>query len=290
MANFEVRELNPTVGAEISGLDPSRDLDPETVGELRAVFDERGVLLLRLPDLAADDQAYLVGLLVGAQPPADRASSVANTYTYANFVTNRDEEGYAPFGRLLFHSDMMWSDAPCEVLSLYGYQVQPPSVPTIFTSTAHAWDTLPAGLRARVEGRTARHVTGQIARGDQQAELVVVHHEQERFTVQPVVREHPRTGRKLLYVSQQMTAGIEGLDPAASEELLEELFAHLYRPEVLLEHDWRQGDLVIWDNLATQHARGNVQLEGPERTLRKCLAPVQELSIGRPGLTRLGTS
>jgi taurine dioxygenase len=80
-----------------------------------------------------------------------------------------------------------------------------------------------------------------------------------------------------------MTARIEGLSDDESEALLEELFAHLYRPEAVFEHDWRQGDLVVWDNLAAQHARGNVKLQGPERTLRKVLAPVQRVEgLARP--------
>jgi taurine dioxygenase len=72
-----------------------------------------------------------------------------------------------------------------------------------------------------------------------------------------------------------MTKEIAGLDPQESEELLEALFAHLYRSEFIYEHHWRQGDLVCWDNIALQHARPNVQIEGPARTLRKVFAPAQ---------------
>ena len=87
-----------------------------------------------------------------------------------------------------------------------------------------------------------------------------------------MIWRHPRTGLELLYTSQQMTARIEGLDPVDSEALLDELFAHLYRPEAVLDHEWRQDDVVVWDNLALQHARGDVKIEGPERTLRKLSA------------------
>jgi taurine dioxygenase len=93
----------------------------------------------------------------------------------------------------------------------------------------------------------------------------------------------------LLYTSQQMTARVEGLDPVESEALLDELFAHLYRPEAVLDHEWRQGDLVIWDNLALQHARGNVEIEGPERTLRKVIGPLPtNMGIAKPKMVRAG--
>jgi alpha-ketoglutarate-dependent taurine dioxygenase len=88
-----------------------------------------------------------------------------------------------------------------------------------------------------------------------------------------VTRVHPRTGRTILYVTQGMTREIMELPSEQSEDLLEELFAHLYAPEQVYEHEWRKNDLVIWDNLATHHARPNVTLEGAPRTLNKIGLP-----------------
>src|SRR5262249_621596 len=97
---------------------------------------------------------------------------------------------------------------------------------------------------------------------------------ESRSTVTPVARIHPRTGRQMLYVSQQCTIDILDVTPEENEELLEELFDHLYADERVLKHEWRDGDLVVWDNVAVQHARGVVDLEGPERTLRKVFGPM----------------
>ena len=87
-----------------------------------------------------------------------------------------------------------------------------------------------------------------------------------------------------------MTTHIEGLPPEESEHLLDELFAVLYSPENTFEHDWRTGDLVVWDNLAAQHARGQVTEQGPERSLRKVVAPrpdaTRQASIERPRFKR----
>jgi alpha-ketoglutarate-dependent taurine dioxygenase len=287
--DFQVRELHPAVGVEIEGLDLSGEFDPETVGALRDLFDRTGLLLLRHPEMSADDQSYLVGLLIGDEAPANRAAAVANTHTYSNYVTNKDEDGYARFGELLFHCDMMWSANAFELISLYGYKVEPPAVPTRFASMVHGLQTLPDDLRARIQGLRAVHETGQQRRGEHKDQLVVPQHEVLRSTVKPIVWPHPRTGRSLLFVSQQMTARIEGLAADDSELLLEQLFDHLYRPEVVFDHEWRRGDLVVWDNLAVQHARGNVEIEGPERTLRKVIGPVPvQTGMSKPTMVPAG--
>jgi taurine dioxygenase len=290
MVDFRIRDLNPALGAEIEGLDLSAELDGESVAVLRELFDRRGVLLIRGSEFGPEDQAYLAGLVIG-EVPAGRAAAISRTHTYANYVTNRDEDGYAPFGELLFHCDMMWAEKPMEVLSLYGHRVEPPTVPTRFASMVHGLATLPTGLRARIEGLRAVHQTGQQRRGEHKDQLVEPQHEVVRSTVKPVVWDHPRTGEPLLFVSQQMTAHIEGMEAEESERLLEELFAHLYRSGVVVDHEWRQGDLVVWDNLAVQHARGNVEIEGPERTLRKVIAPVPvDTGIRKPKMVKAGSA
>jgi alpha-ketoglutarate-dependent taurine dioxygenase len=289
MSDFQIRELHPAVGVEIEGLDLSKEFDQETVGSLRDLFDRKGLLLLCGTDISPEDQSYLVGLLIGGKAPANRAAAVANTHTYSNYVTNKDTDGYAQFGELLFHCDMMWSANAFELISLYGYKVEPPTVPTRFSNMVHGFQTLPADLRARIEGLRAVHETGQQRRGEHKDQLVVPQHEVLRSTVKPVVWQHPRTRQSLLFVSQQMTARIEGLAPDESEQLLEQLFAHLYRPEAVFDHEWRRGDLVVWDNLAVQHARGNVEIEGPERTLRKVIGPIPvQTGIGKPKMVRAG--
>jgi taurine dioxygenase len=90
----------------------------------------------------------------------------------------------------------------------------------------------------------------------------------------PVEHRHPRTDSSLLYVSQGMTREIIELGSEESEDLLEELFEHLYRSEHVYAHEWREGDLIVWDNFAVQHGRPNVLLDGPTRTFRKIGLPV----------------
>jgi alpha-ketoglutarate-dependent taurine dioxygenase len=274
MGELEVRDLHPAVGAEISGLEPKIPLDDATLTQLRDLFDERSVLVFHDLDIDEDFQRYLVFALIGQEPPAQAPEHQGRSGPM--LVSNKADGGAAPYGRLLFHCDTMWAESPQPIISLYGVQVVDSSAPTQFVSMGAAWDALPDDLRARVADLRASH--GQLEGGYPNRgggdDVQDTHFDQSRSTVTPVARLHPRTGRPMLYVSQQCTIEILDLPEDEMEELLAELFEHLYAPERVLEHHWRQGDLVIWDNVAVQHGRGPVDLNGAERTLRKVFGPM----------------
>jgi taurine dioxygenase len=272
MAQLQIRDITPAFGAEVVGVEPGAELDEESRRRLRDAFDNRGLLVFRGIDIDREYQTYLIDGLIGYERPATAAGQ------RQLLVSNKEPSGLAPFGRLLFHTDMMWAPEPFQVLSLYGVEVAPPSVPTAFVSTTYAWDTLPTDLKARVAGLHAVHATGQQRRGGyEEDDLLEAIRDQERSVTWPIGRRHPRTGREMLYISQMNTSEIVELEHDESEELLEALFAHLYAPATTWEHDWRSGDLVVWDNLATQHARSVVKAEGPVRTLRKVISPIPTL-------------
>lgn len=278
-AAMQMTELNNAFGAEVLGLDLSRRLDDDAIGLLRELFDARGLLLFRKVDIDRPYQYYLSQILMGHEPPS-REDAEAGAAKQGRFViSNKEPEAAAPFGRLLYHCDGMWSGEPFEVLSLYATNVQEPAIPTQFASSANAWDTLPLGLRERVEGLHGVHVTGPEFIHERRrlafaGELSQAVRDQSPSCTMPVAYEHPRTGRVLLYVTQGMTQGVAELDDGESEDLLEALFAHLYREEVVYEHEWQNGDLIVWDNLAVQHGRPNVTVAGPPRTLRKIGLPM----------------
>ncbi len=272
MAKIQIRELFPAFGVEIVDFEPV-EIDAKARGALREAFDDRGLLVFRGIDIDRTYQTYLADLLIGYARPSGSARQ--DNYV----VSNKEPGGYAPHGRLQFHSDMMWAPEPFQVLSLYGAEVEPPSVPTSFVSAAVAWETLSADLRARAEGLHVVNVTGQQRRGGADDEdLLDSIRKQEVATTTSLGHRHPRTGQTLLYVSQMNTKEMAELPHDESEALLERLFAHLYEPSRIFEHDWRQGDLVAWDNLAIQHARKTVETDGPVRTLRKVISPIPSLA------------
>jgi alpha-ketoglutarate-dependent taurine dioxygenase len=277
MAHLQVRELTPAFGTEIVGLDPERALSDADLGlQLQSLFDRTGVLVFRDLDIDQAQQANLIRLLIGLGPlePGEPASGRPGGAEF--YVSNKEQGGGAPFGRLLFHSDMMWSEHTFRVLSLYGVEIEQPASPTIFASARHGWTTLPDNLRERVAEMSVvqGHDEEDRARAANDPNILISTFTDLPTRSTPVALTHPRTGETVLYVSEQMTQGIETLERDESEALLAELFTHLYRTALLYEHAWQTHDLVAWDNIAVQHARPNVTLDGPVRTLRKVFAPV----------------
>lgn len=274
MTTLPITKLTPAFGAEIHDFDPASAIDEEGRRALRALFDEHGVLVFRGLELDRTGQTFLTELVCGERDLSNEKIAADADRQSSFYISNKIEDAAAPFGRLMWHSDGMWSDHPFHAISLYGEEVEPPVPPTRFASTTHAWATLPADLRARVEGASAVQVPGPESfahrRGDDEAgDLVQPVRAKEYAVTKPTGHRHPRTDRTLLFVCQQMTSHVIGLPPQDSEALLSALFEHMYAPENTLEHDWRQGDLVLWDNLACQHARPDVQTDAAVRTLRK---------------------
>jgi alpha-ketoglutarate-dependent taurine dioxygenase len=274
MAHLEVRNLTPAFGAELLGFDPKAPLDDETRRQLQSLFDTRSLLVFRDIDLTHAEQVKLSTMLIrkdgastGEPPPEDKF-----------YISNRRPGSAAPFGRLQFHADTMWADHPFEVLSLYGVEVDQPTAPTTFVSGIRAWKALPETLCARAEGLKVLHTAGEVRRGDL-TDVLVSSVQRPPMTTTPIGLRHPRTGETILYACEQMTKEVVGLSHDESEHFLEELFAYLYDPAYQFDHEWRERDFVVWDNLALQHARKNVSTEGPARTLRKVASPVPKLNF-----------
>ena len=275
MADFQIRNISDAFGAEVIGFDPSADWDQETRLALRKAFDERGALLFRGLDIDYTTQDRICRMLIGDNNPQS-PEGLRDAH-----ISNKEEDALAPSGRLMFHADMMWHEEPFQALSLYALNVEPGAATTSLTSTELGWRTLPEELRKQIEGKHARHQTGQVYHrgGD---DLLRPQRKVEQSTIKPVPNIHPRTGKPLLYVSQQMTHNIVEMDDESSEALLQKIFDHLYSPEMVYEHTWKNGDLLVFDNVTMQHSRGNVERDGPTRTLRKVIAPIPKVKAEAP--------
>jgi alpha-ketoglutarate-dependent taurine dioxygenase len=273
MTKLEVKDLTPGFGAEITGFDPKAPLDDETRTLLQHLFDTRGLLRFRDIDLSHTEQVSLSRMLIRKEGLAEEGEAPPEDKFY---VSNRQMDSAAPFGRLQFHSDTMWTDKPFEVLSLYGASVEQPSAPTTFISAVQGWKLLPAALRDKFEGLEVLHTAGVVRRGDL-SEVLVTEVANPPSTVTKLGMRHPRTGETILYACEQMTKEIVGLPHEESEAILEQVFDHLYATEAQWDHEWRQGDFVVWDNIALQHSRKAVKVEGPTRHLRKAASPMPNL-------------
>jgi len=274
MTELEIRDLDAGFGAEVTGFDPRMIDDTDARAALLEAFERRSLLRFRDLDISHPEQVRLSKAMI-RDASADDPDAPVRPDTF--YISNKRPESAAPFGRLQFHSDTMWASDPFQVLSLYGMQVELPTAPTTFVSAIEAWATLPDDLRSRVEGLHALHTTGEVRRGDL-TDVLVATVEDPLTTVAPIGMAHPRTGDTILYICEQMTQEIVELPHAEGEALLVELFDHLYAPERCWDQEWRERDLVVWDNLSMQHARNNVTTERPARTLRKFAHPTPDMS------------
>jgi taurine dioxygenase len=251
------------LGAEVSGLDLRRPLAETEFHEIETLFHDRGVLCFRDQQLTEEQH------IAFSRRFGDLEIHVAKQYLKPGYpeilvVSNIVEDG-RPIGLQdagqYWHSDLSYVAHPSRCSLLYALEVPVQNGrtrgETLFASAAHAWDSLPAGLRARIENLRAVHRYGDRYRKQQGAGTRTALTEEQLKQVpdvsHPVVRPHPFTGRKVLFVNEGFTAFLEGVDAAESEALLPPLYRHITRPQALYRHQWRPGDLLMWDNCLTQH-------------------------------------
>jgi taurine dioxygenase len=253
--------LSPSIGVEVHGIDPRGPIGDAEADELRSLYAEHHLLLVRCPDLEGDDQVRFVRLF---GPVLHERPELPEWM----WVSNVEEGAAVPEGKLLFHSDLAFTPEPHPGLCLYAVDVPVDGCPTRYANAARAAAVLPPALRARLERRDALHVYDLVAkRGDRRYRDADLDPRNPR-QLHPVLKPDPGTGSEVLYVSEMQTDRIVGLPPEESDAVLAELFAVLYAPDNVYEHPWTVGDLVVWDNLALQHGRGDVPDDAP-RTLRR---------------------
>lgn len=262
-----VKPLSPALGAEIIGVDLSQDLDDDRFGQILDAWHENLVILFRNQDLSEEAEVRF----------AERFGPLATIHTqqFASrhpavmLISNIREDGKAigalPDGEMHFHSDQCYKERPARASMLYAIEIPSKGGNTLFANAYKAYETLPDDMKRRIDGRRALNAydydTGATRRGGKAPDDAPSY-------VQPVVRTHPVTGRKALYVNRLMTVRIEGLPSEESEEILDYLFTHQERPEFIYEHVWTPGDLLMWDNRCTLHARSDFSAD-ERRMLRR---------------------
>ena len=258
---MQITPLSAALGAEVRGVDLRQLSDGGVFREVRAAWDTHHLLLFRDQALGEEDQVRLMERWGPVLVENERG-------TKCQYVSNAREDGILQEGAYSFHSDHAFMPDPVEAISLYGLEIPSAGAQTLFANAARARETLSEALSARVAGLEARHIIDPL--GDPASVRVRDRRLPPELphAMHPIVWAPPHQRRSVLYVNQQQTDRIIGLAKEDSDALLEELFAHLYRAEHLYEHVWRPGDLLVWDNLALQHARPDFLSDEP-RTLRR---------------------
>jgi taurine dioxygenase len=242
-----VHPLTEALGVEISGLDLTRPFTPAEEDELRALMASVRLIVFRGQAIGVDDHVRL-GRTFGPVLDEDHKG--------VGYVSNVRPGGFVAEGRLLFHSDFAFTPEPCLGISLYALDV-PAGCPTVYANAARAAAVLPDDLRAAVNGASALHLFDLVSqRGDvRYREASLAPGPLAPRWVHPVLMRHPVTGDDVLYVNQMQTDRIVDVDAETSEALLSRLLAVLYDDSNTYRHDWAVGDIVVWDNIAVQHAR-----------------------------------
>jgi taurine dioxygenase len=253
-AGFAVRPLSAAVGAEILGVDLREHINDDVAARMLDAWHEHLVILLRDQTLSEDDQVRFAERF---GPPAKiHTPQFRRQHPAVMLISNIREDGKPigalPDGEMQFHTDQCHQEIPAKASMLYAIEIPSTGGNKLFANAYLAYETLPDDIKRRIAGRRALNAydydtAATIRKTDVPAGAPSFAH--------PVVRTHAATGRKALYVNRLMTRRIEGLPADESEELLNLLFDHQEQPQFIYEHVWRPGDILMWDNRCTLHAR-----------------------------------
>jgi taurine dioxygenase len=249
-----VRPLSPALGAEILGIDLRDDIDAQVFAQIRDAWHQNLVIVLRGQTMSEEDQVRFAEKF--GPPAVIHTKQFVRNHPAVMLISNIREDGKPigalPDGEMHFHTDQCHQERPAMASMLYALEVPRAGGNSLFANGYTAYETLPPEIKRRIDGRKALNAydyeTAATKRGTRLSQSVPSY-------AHPVVRTHPATGRKALYVNRLMTVRIEGLPAQESDNLLAMLFDHQERREFIYEHVWRVGDLVIWDNRCTLHAR-----------------------------------
>ncbi len=246
-ATFEARPLTGALGAEIEGVDLRAGLDGRRLADVRRALVNHMVLVFRDQDL---DAAQLVAL--GRSFGALHVNPfVAGLADHPEVMEVRSEENETARFAGRWHSDISWAQRPSRGSLLHARVVPPWGGDTLFANAVMAWEALSPAMRGMLDGLKAEHAAFQ-GHGRE-----AVFAGAPETVSHPLIRVHPETGRKALFVNEYFTCGIEGMTSDESRPILDFLFRHLVRPEFTCRVRWRERTLAFWDNRCTQHYAAN---------------------------------
>ena len=254
---LNIAPLSPAMGVEIGGVDLAQPLDDETFARIRSAWENNCIALFRSQSL--DEEAQMrfgsrfgtLGGIVNDFDPAKRGSHPAILYV-SNIRVDGKVTGVLPDGEMFFHTDQCYLERPAMASMLYAIEIPSRGGNTLYANCFKAYEALPEDIKQRLKGKRALNAYDYDGAPTLRAE--VLPDGVKRFA-HPIVRTHPATGRKSLYVNRLMTWSILDMQPVESRALLDHLFDHQERPEFVYEHRWTPGDVVLWDNRSCLHAR-----------------------------------
>jgi alpha-ketoglutarate-dependent taurine dioxygenase len=261
-SRLTVRKLHAALGAEVRGVDMRRALDAATCRELQDIWMEN--LVLVFPGQRVTDAEHVAFTRHFGEPEIFHQKIIRSERVKEIFrVSNVDEDGNLmppdhPVAQQVslaqfWHTDSSYRQIPCMGALLHGVEVSRTGGETQFTNMYLVYDALPEALKKQIDGRTARHDFGHLHTLATLKPLT----EDEKAAMppvwQPMVRKHPVTGRKSLYISPIYNDAVEGMAPDEALTLIAELTKFAADPRFVYRHRWETDDVVMWDNRCTMH-------------------------------------
>ena len=257
----DTRPTGAALGAEMPGID-LREIDDPAFAAIHQAWIDHQVLLFRGQSLTDDDLIAFSRRFGGLDhaPIQENGRRFVDgypeIYVVSNVMVNGEAIGSLGAGEAVWHTDMSYLPDPPKASMLYALEVPPSGGDTSFCSMYAAYEGLPDDLKSRIEGLYCKH-DGTYNSGGYVRQGVTPNDDpcQSPGMPHPVVCRHAESGRRGLYLGRRRNAYLMGLSLPESEALLDALWAHVEKPELRWTHQWRVGDLVLWDNRCTMHRR-----------------------------------
>ena len=254
--------LGEAAGVEVRGIDPREPVTGPDLETLLSAWRDNLVLLIRGTGLSDEELIAFARVFGALEPPGANpyGAPFLPDFPELNVISNVVKDGQ-PIGGLgageaVWHADMTYRERPSKAAVLHAIEVPESGGDTYFANMITAYETLPSGLKQRIEGRAAIHdaahnSAGQLRKGYHETTDV----SQTPGAQHPLVRTDPDTGRKGLFLGRRPHSYIVGLEVAESEDLLDALWDHATQSRFAIAHQWRVADTLIWNNLCLLHRR-----------------------------------
>ncbi len=266
---MNIEPVSPALGARITGVDLSQEMDDATFEAVHQAWLEHHVLVFPDQDISEEDQVRFTERF---GEPGTRIRKVGwsekgrvshpGTMLISNIREDGKPIGSLPDGEMMYHSDGAFSERPYRYTLLYAIEVPSVGGNTLFANTAKAYDELPDALKSKLANCHGEHL--YYANNNQDVATRSLSGVREH----PIFVAHEETGRPAIYASRLMTSRIVELPEEESDAVLQALLDHLEKPEFVYEHVWTPGDFVVWDNRCLNHARSDFSA-GERRLLRR---------------------
>ena len=257
----------------VTGLDLNRPADAATQAALREALNRNLVLCIRGQKLAPP--AFRDAMARFGTPMQRLQLAHTEECAEVNIISSEDRDVLGDGRKLVngasWHTDDSFMREPCSLTMLYGVIVPSRGGDTQFVNMRAAYEALSPEMKARIDGLQVIHKYQSSRQTNKVSKRPDAEMKAMPEATHPLVRTHPETGRKALYLNANRMEQIVGLDRAESDALLDTLIAHAIEPRFQYRHVWRQGDIVIWDNRATMHKANADYPEGERRLMHRVI-------------------